>query len=105
VHIGTDSLCCFALLCAAYLLLGKRYRVGAFKGVALIIGGLALSILLAMFAVSPAWPTPGAYLANEMFGRTPALQDLGSAARTRLGTDSLCLFAALCAAYVMLTKR
>src|SRR5579863_8861857 len=67
VHIGVDSLCCFALLSAAYLLFRRRYMVSALSGVALTIGAIALSILLAAFAVSPSWPTPGAYLAHKMF--------------------------------------
>jgi hypothetical protein len=97
--IGTNIVFSLGALFGIYLILG-RLRLGAWLGtVAVVIGGMALSFLLAMF-VQPAWVTPGESLSKKMFGATPATRDLGSANRTQEYTDAACIFALLTAVYL-----
>jgi hypothetical protein len=97
--IGMNIVFCFGALFGIYFMF-SRLRVGAWVGtVAMVIGGMALSFLLALF-VQPAWVTPGEYLAKKMFGTTPATRDLVSANRTQEYTDAACIFVLLTAVYL-----
>lgn len=100
VSIGTNILFCLGLLFGVYLVF-SRYRLEAWMGtVGVVVGGMALSFLLAMFVVQPGWATPGMYLSKKMFGPAPVVRDRVPAMRAQQCTDAACIFVVLTAVYL-----
>jgi len=77
------------------------------KNIALVAGGIALSILItALIYGRTEIGTPGAYLVRYLFptGAVAGHYDLGTVLSVYLGTDFLVCFAALSGLYLVLSK-
>ncbi len=84
----------------------EMFMGSAFKKMALLICGIAASILVGALSLGSGWPTPGVYVVHWIYppGAPGPAYDAGPVLFTYIGTNSICCFAALSLAYALLTK-